>query len=63
MIGNGQMLILGGLDSEWNWAAKDTWISGMRILDLTKLQWSDAFDANAMPYKTPGMVQDWYNQG
>ena len=58
------MLSIGGLDATYiNNASKlvDPIPQGLEIFDLTKMTWSNQYDANAAPYKTPQVVKDFYS--
>lgn len=39
----------------------DRWTSGMKILDLTNLTWSDNYDSAAKPYERSKVVNDYYD--
>ncbi|KFX94138.1 hypothetical protein O988_06458, partial [Pseudogymnoascus sp. VKM F-3808] len=41
--------------------AQDPWDSGMKILDLTALTWSDAYDSSAKAYERPDVVNNYYD--
>lgn len=40
---------------------RDTWTSGMKIFDLTKLTWGNVYDASAKPYERSQLVNDYYD--
>jgi hypothetical protein len=40
---------------------QDPWDSGMKILDLTALTWSDAYDSSAKAYERPDVVNNYYD--
>ncbi|KAF2143194.1 uncharacterized protein K452DRAFT_268529 [Aplosporella prunicola CBS 121167] len=67
LVGNRQMLSIGGID--WDkgfpeaWQDVDPWEQGLGVFDLTELKWKTNYDAGADAYKSPQVVQDWYNQG
>ena len=63
VVGNRQMLSIGGLDPTMvynNTIPPDPFKQGLGIFDLTAMQWSDRYDANAEPYATPRIIKDWY---
>lgn len=57
------MLSIGGLDASVKNAdvMADPMAQGLEIFDLTEMAWSDRYDADAAPYKTPQVVKDWYS--
>jgi hypothetical protein len=57
------MLVTGGLADLGDWAEQDTWTHGLGVFDLSALEWSSGYDADAADYETPKMIQDWYNEG
>ncbi|KAL8652408.1 MAG: hypothetical protein Q9226_004283 [Calogaya cf. arnoldii] len=63
VVGNRQMLSIGGHDptNVYNntWIA-DPFSQGLGIFDLTAMQWSDRYNADAEPYETPAVVKAWY---
>ena len=68
VIGQGQMLVIGGRDpahdssedgSFWPNNA-DPWTRGMRIFDMTSLEWTDSYKAKATDYEQPDRVQKYY---
>ncbi|KAL8864588.1 MAG: hypothetical protein Q9174_007296, partial [Haloplaca sp. 1 TL-2023] len=63
VVGNRQMISIGGLDPTMvynNTIAPDPFKQGLGVFDLTAMQWSDRYDANAEPYVTPQIIKDWY---
>ncbi|KAL8969878.1 MAG: hypothetical protein Q9183_001787 [Haloplaca sp. 2 TL-2023] len=63
VVGNRQMLSIGGLNPNRvynNTIFPDPFKQGLGIFDLTAMQWSDRYDANAEPYVTPQIIKDWY---
>ena len=63
VVGNRQMLSIGGvnpLDANGAKTSQDTATHGLQIFDLTEMKWSDRYDANAAPYKTPQVIKEWY---
>ncbi|KAL8680703.1 MAG: hypothetical protein Q9186_003099 [Xanthomendoza sp. 1 TL-2023] len=64
LVGNRQMLSVGGHDptNVYNdtTATPDPFAHGLGIFDLSTMQWSDRYDADAKPYVTPEVVKAWY---
>ncbi len=68
IIGNRQMLSIGGLDpSAANYGAAindtDPFWEGIKVFDLTTLQWTNYYNATAAPYLAPGPVAAHYAAG
>ena len=65
VIGNRQMLSIGGLDPSMPINASrnslDTWQHGLGIFDMVDLKWKESYDANAPAYVTPKVVGAWYD--
>ncbi|KAF2141130.1 uncharacterized protein K452DRAFT_288500 [Aplosporella prunicola CBS 121167] len=64
-VGSGrQVLVIGGqndnLNSTARWQDPDPWTQGLGIFDMTALEWSDGYDADAADYESPQVVKDWY---
>jgi len=69
VIGNGQMLVLGGRDPSYNgtlkagWTTVDPWTSsgmhGMNIFDMTAWAWTGSYSPSAT-YRRPTLVQQHY---
>jgi hypothetical protein len=61
------MVVVGGLPGfsgeAWAWAEEDEFSNGIAVFDLTKLEWSDGYDADADSYVAPESVRKWYNDG
>ncbi|OMP85189.1 hypothetical protein BK809_0000289 [Diplodia seriata] len=66
---NGQMIMVGGLDPDQpstindpqNWqASNDPWTQGIGVFDMTKLQYKNKYDASAVAYASPDVVQRYY---
>lgn len=38
---------------------KDPWRQGLRVFDMTALEWVDGYDANAQAYETPQVVKEY----
>lgn len=68
IVGNRQMLSIGGLDpsaTSYGAATNDTdpfW-EGVKVFDLTTLQWTNYYNATAAPYLAPGPVAAHYAAG
>ncbi|KAL9036718.1 MAG: hypothetical protein Q9180_004135 [Flavoplaca navasiana] len=63
VVGNRQMLSIGGQDPTNiynNTFTADPFLQGLGIFDLTTMQWSDQYNAEAEPYETPAVVKAWY---
>ena len=60
-----QMIIIGGFNPvtvlSWD-NTTDPWTQQIGIFDMTALQWKDAYQSNANPYKSPDIVKDFYQQ-
>ena len=57
------MLTIGGLsplDDGTNTMSQDHEPNGLGLWDMTNLRWLGAYDVDALPYKTPQIVKDWY---
>ena len=68
IIGERQMLSIGGFDpraASLSAAYNDTdpYWEGMKVFDLTELQWTNYFNANAAPYVAPSAVAAHYAAG
>lgn len=63
LVGQSQMLVLGGIETEWVWDNPDPWTQALGVFDLKKWQWSDKYDAEADEYDSPDTVLDWYKEG
>ncbi|KAK3504040.1 hypothetical protein B0T13DRAFT_523020 [Neurospora crassa] len=62
VVGKRQMLVVGGLGKNWSFWDQDPFPQGLGIFDLTDLAWSKdgKYDANAEDYRTPTLVEEWY---
>jgi hypothetical protein len=40
----------------------DIWHNGIRIFDMTAMDWSDQYDASAADHVTPEKVKSWIQQ-
>lgn len=62
-----QLISVGGLDytvsSSWDdrYDYTDPYTQGLKVFDMTELNWTNYFDATAPPYETPGLVTNYYN--
>ena len=67
LVGRRQMLSVGGIDgfrgSLASFRDPDPWAQGLGVFDLTRLEWSDGYDADAAPYESPAVVARFYAQG
>jgi len=57
------MLVIGGYEvSSENafGAVPDSWEKGLGIFDMTSLMWTDGYNASAMQYERPSIVEDYY---
>lgn len=63
LVGKRQALVTGGINKERTWSTSDPWRHSLGIFDMTTLEWSSSFNANADDYESPQVVQDWYNSG
>lgn len=58
IVGNRQMITVGGIESS-NVTGKCDWESmGVAILDLTTMGWGSVFDSSAAPYQVNAMISD-----
>ncbi|KAI9748444.1 MAG: hypothetical protein M4579_007219 [Chaenotheca gracillima] len=67
VAGKRQMISVGGLNQSletntW-YAGVDQITRGIGVFDLTALEWSDKYDANADGYQSPDIVKNWYASG
>ena len=63
IVGNRQMLSIGGQDptNQYNNTfTADPFLQGLGIFDLTAMQWSDQYNADAEPYESSAVVKAWY---
>ena len=64
VIRNRQMVSIGGMpdfvmeNSTWI----DPWDSGMQVLDMTELSWSENYDSSAAAYEPPSVVMQYYEE-
>ena len=62
LVGNRQMLSIGGIDATESQGndSVDPAAQGLQIFDLTEMRWSHQYDAGAAPYQSPQVIKDWY---
>jgi hypothetical protein len=63
LAGSRQMISVGGLGSARDWYTADEWQQGIGDLDLTAMTWSSSYNATALSYQSPQIVQAWYAAG
>ena len=65
VIGNRQMLSIGGLNPVYKLQdaqdLPDNFTQGLGIFDMVDLKWTTSYNANASRYTSPGVIQKWYN--
>lgn len=67
LIGKRQMVVIGGLNptsrnASMTRTTPDVWTNGIGVFDLSAMQWTDRYNANADNYITPAAVKSWYRQ-
>ncbi|KAK3985859.1 hypothetical protein QBC44DRAFT_361980 [Cladorrhinum sp. PSN332] len=66
LAGRRQMLSIGGTDAlsdgYHNILDPYPWLQGLGIFDLSSLNWSSSYDANADEYESPEVVNQWYSR-
>jgi hypothetical protein len=66
-VGGGQVLSIGGLNTERDdeYRQKDPAPQGLELFDMTKLEWTDSYDASRwdVEYKRSDVVNALYNDG
>lgn len=67
VVGNRQLLTVGGIDGAFQENdsfnlpnATDPFALGLGIFDLTKMEWSNKYDADALPYESPQVISEYY---
>lgn len=60
LVGKRQVAIVGG---DFDQSGDSIAEYGVGIFDLTELQWTDAYDADADDYESPEEIREWYNNG
>ncbi|KAK1974288.1 hypothetical protein LZ30DRAFT_416493 [Colletotrichum cereale] len=60
IVGNRQMLSVGGTDGQTAWSTVDPWPQGLGLFDMTDWTWKTDYDANAEAYETSSIIRDWY---
>ncbi|KAF2140749.1 uncharacterized protein K452DRAFT_50805 [Aplosporella prunicola CBS 121167] len=71
-VGGGQILVIGGLDTQSNdsgatiyetpFRGKDNFTQGLAVYDLNTLQWQDKYKAEPPAYTQPDMVRNYYKR-
>jgi hypothetical protein len=58
------MAVVGGvpvtMDSTLDYIPPDPWPKGIGIFDMSAMEWTDGYDANAATYITPDVVKAYY---
>lgn len=49
------------IDGAWRYE-QDPWVRGMKVFDVTALEWTEKYDASAEPYEPPAMIQQHYRE-
>lgn len=72
MIGNRQMVVVGGqvvskqsaawLGDTFGAFLKDPWSKGLGVFDLSDMEWKSSYDADAAPYTSPQVVRTYIDQ-
>ena len=66
LVGNRQLLSIGGADvrdpSDTSRPNPSDFTQGLGIFDMTRMEWSSGYNANAAPYKTPDVIKAWYEK-
>jgi hypothetical protein len=65
VIGNRQLLSVGGLNPallniSLAWNETDQFTEGLKIFDMTTLNWTNYYDANAAPYEQSNLLKQYY---
>ncbi|KAK1834497.1 kelch repeat-containing protein [Podospora conica] len=67
VVGKRQLLSVGGGDGSLGFPDSlldpDPWKNGLGVFDMTRMAWSDGYDADAAAYESPAIVREWYSQG
>ncbi|KAH7322409.1 hypothetical protein B0I35DRAFT_425772 [Stachybotrys elegans] len=63
LAGNRQMIVSGGINSDWDWRREDEWTNSLGVFDLSSLEWRSNYDADALEYESPEVVRSWYQEG
>ncbi|KAH7311625.1 hypothetical protein B0I35DRAFT_411798 [Stachybotrys elegans] len=65
VVGNRQLLSWGGLDfnDDDGWRSHDPFPQGLGIFDMSALEWSNEYDAEARPYEAHQRIRSWYDDG
>ena len=65
IVGQRQMMVVGGMainstsGDNGGQSAPDPWGQGIGVFDLSEMQWSDSYNANAPAYTTPQKMKDY----
>ncbi|MDI1490944.1 MAG: hypothetical protein OHK93_002149, partial [Ramalina farinacea] len=62
VIGNRQMVAVGGQMGWHNHLPPDPWDQGLGIFDMSAMEWKDSYDPNAAAYTSPDSVKAYYKQ-
>jgi hypothetical protein len=61
------MLVIGGIDpthnassGSWWEGGADPWTHGLGLFDMSALNWTTSYNANAKDYEQPAMVKQYY---
>ncbi|KAM0334379.1 hypothetical protein ACHAQA_001405 [Verticillium albo-atrum] len=67
VVGKRQLLSFGGVNHEPGmpklWQDPDPWPQGLGVFDMTELNWTNEYDADASDYDSPQVVKSWYADG
>lgn len=65
---NRQAIIVGGTSTDQasipdpqNWEAQDPWTKGINVFDMTTLNFTDKYDAQASPYEASTLIRNSYS--
>ncbi|KAI9760361.1 MAG: hypothetical protein M1840_002554 [Geoglossum simile] len=61
VIGRRQMIVIGGSNPQ-SGEARNIWPNGLGVFDMTSLQWTSGYDAEAKSYIQPDIVKKYYDQ-
>lgn len=60
VIGNGQMVVVGGIVGANN--IPDPWPQGLGVFDMSAMEWAASYNASAAPYVTPKVTKAYIEQ-
>ena len=66
LVGKRQLLSFGGLTTPKypnGYQEPDTIVNGLAIFDMTEMVWKEEYRADAEAYRSPMVIEDWYEQG